>query len=935
MEKSRDSIFRTVFCVLSLLLISVLALVQTPQEVSGYTPHDTIYIFGNADFTAANGVSGGSGTPSDPYIIEGWEIDASFAHGMRIRNTDAHFTIRDVYVHSGGWTWNGIYFRSVSNGRVEYATITGSHYGIYLESSTNATIRVNDIYSNSYNDGIYLNFSTNITVTGNKVSSNNGHGIWLDYSTDIAIMGNNLTENWENGIHLHSSVNVTIMGNNLTDNSGVGIWLDYSTDIAIMGNIFVSEGIFLSGVTLSHFNSHTITTDNLVNNLPVYYHKNCSDLVVDNVPLGQLLVANCTNVWAANLTMTNTNVGIEMAFVDGALIKSNTLSNIEDHGVYLYTCTNVTIEDNNASWNNYDGIRIHSSSNIAIDDNKAISNTLWGIHLDYSDNITIENNNASNNKYGMYLHFSTNVTISGNDIWNNGMEGIGLYSSANITVIGNNLSNNEFGIWLEFSPSATVIGNNLSNNDWGIYLYDFSRNAIVTSNSILSNNKYGIYLMSSHNVTVSGNNVSNNRDGIRLNYCTNITIVDSNVSSNNEDGISLSHSNNNTVTNNTVSSNSIEGILLYLSDINIIANNSVSGNGVGVDLDGSGSNTIYHNNFVGNAEQARDNTDTDQWDDGYPSGGNYWSDYTGVDNCSGPNQDNCPDPDVIGDTPYVIDADSQDRYPLMVPVGTVYPRPPTMSRATLSGRNLENSTIIWALSSDDGSGLQSVVGYEIYRSTAYDPKGLGYGKIASLPNGTSSYVDYLAGEGNPNTYFYRICAIDIVNTTCADTQAGKFTRQLSEGPNLVSIPLIQSNESTGTVLQTVEYDKAWFYDSSSGEWKWHMKSKGYRRGLWGVNHTTGLWVNVTGDCNLTVAGIVPAQTTIRLYEGWNLVSFPSFNSSYTVYDLRMDVAAVRVEGYDPLPPHHLSVLGDAEVLQAGYAYWVRVDAVTDWIVEAS
>jgi hypothetical protein len=54
------------------------------------------------------------------------------------------------------------------------------------------------------------------------------------------------------------------------------------------------------------------------------------------------------------------------------------------------------------------------------------------------------------------------------------------------------------------------------------------------------------------------------------------------------------------------------------------------------------------------------------WDDGYPSGGNYWSDYKGIDVKSGPNQDQ-PRSDGIGDTPYVIDANNQDRYPLMNP----------------------------------------------------------------------------------------------------------------------------------------------------------------------------------------------------------------------------------------------------------------------------
>jgi hypothetical protein len=51
------------------------------------------------------------------------------------------------------------------------------------------------------------------------------------------------------------------------------------------------------------------------------------------------------------------------------------------------------------------------------------------------------------------------------------------------------------------------------------------------------------------------------------------------------------------------------------------------------------------------------------WDDGYPSGGNYWSNYTGVDVKSGPNQDQ-PGSDGIGDSPHVIDANNKDNYPL-------------------------------------------------------------------------------------------------------------------------------------------------------------------------------------------------------------------------------------------------------------------------------
>ncbi|OLB68445.1 hypothetical protein AUI06_11060 [archaeon 13_2_20CM_2_52_21] len=105
------------------------------------------------------------------------------------------------------------------------------------------------------------------------------------------------------------------------------------------------------------------------------------------------------------------------------------------------------------------------------------------------------------------------------------------------------------------------------------------------------------------------------------------------------------------------------------SNVQIFGNNITSSYycGSGIVLQSATGSIVYHNNLVNNSVQASDdNPGKNQWDNGYPTGGNYWSDYKGVDNCSGPQQNICPNPDGIGDTPYSFSS-AQDNYPLMTP----------------------------------------------------------------------------------------------------------------------------------------------------------------------------------------------------------------------------------------------------------------------------
>ncbi|MDI6856670.1 MAG: right-handed parallel beta-helix repeat-containing protein, partial [Candidatus Thermoplasmatota archaeon] len=132
--------------------------VKSESNSKTLTSHAPIYIDGNDDFIVGqNGVVSGSGTESDPYIIENWDIDASTAYGIIIEDTDVYFIIRNCVIHDGKSNY-GIYFYSVQNGKIDNMTSYNNHAGILLYSSSNNQITNCAVYNNWY--GIRLDYSS-------------------------------------------------------------------------------------------------------------------------------------------------------------------------------------------------------------------------------------------------------------------------------------------------------------------------------------------------------------------------------------------------------------------------------------------------------------------------------------------------------------------------------------------------------------------------------------------------------------------------------------------------------------------------------------------------------------------------------------------------------------------------------------------------------
>jgi len=268
---------------------------------------------------------------------------------------------------------------------------------------------------------------------------------------------------------------------------------------------------------------------------------------------------------------------------------------------------------------------------------------------------------------GITLSGRSNVTIR--NIWEikSFDVGISVSLSVNIAIIGNKITKNNGGISLSQSSYNSIVGNSITNNT-GNGVHFAALETIDSNNSIIGNN---IMNNGGHGVSLMGRN-----GWYHLGSCQNDSIVENNIAGNGGQGIcfwsiSGGDTSYNNVIGNRITGNSQGGVSLdSYSFYNMILGNNITNNPYGVSLAGYQCtyNFVYHNDFVNNTQQAYTSDGVNVWDDGYPSGGNYWGNYSGVDLYKGRYQ-NITGGDGIGDTPHIIDSNNEDRYPFMNPTG--------------------------------------------------------------------------------------------------------------------------------------------------------------------------------------------------------------------------------------------------------------------------
>jgi len=497
--------------------------------------------------------------------------------------------------------------------------------------------------------GICVGYSKNNIIEMNRVF-NIGYGFLLWDAHNSTINNNLIVSADDDGVYGHWSSNNTVSNNTVTSKSkGICLWS--SNNNTIFGNTITScksDGIDLKET--SPFNE---------------------------------IVSN---------TLRNNTYGISLGYeCYGTKINNNTIVSNKNHGIQVWS---LSANDINISYNtvisSYMGIIVSYSGDNNLEGNTLVNNTI-GLTIGDSTGNILKENNLTANEYNFHVsgeslpHFVHDIDVS------NTVNGKPIHY-----LIGQKDLIIDTSLFSDVGYLGLVNSINMTVRDFDTHgvLFAFTNSSTV-ENVNASNALFGFWLCYSSNNSISNCIASNNRVGIGIDYSMSNNIYNSLATSNEWHGTQLFNSAENGLSSNTLSLNNV-GINLvgWRSIDNIISDNVISGNNFGTRIWVAKNNIFYHNSFIDNVNQVFfmfGSSSSNTWDNGYPSGGNYWSDHVTVDDYSGINQDMLGS-DGIVDDPYVIDDNNQDNYPLAEPWS---PEPPTPSEAleeliqTVESQNLD------------------------------------------------------------------------------------------------------------------------------------------------------------------------------------------------------------------------------------------------------
>ena len=253
---------------------------------------------------------------------------------------------------------------------------------------------------------------------------------------------------------------------------------------------------------------------------------------------------------------------------------------------------------------------------------------------------------------------------------------------------------------------------------------------------------------------------------------------------------------------------------------------------------------------------------------------------------------------------------------------------PLLVRLANANQDLD---LVWQRVWDEGL-YGGTTEYRVLRSTS--PRGPYVDVSGAIPgNGSATYafVDPARGA-DASDYFYRIETVDAASNAANSTSLlVKVHLAFAAGPNLLGMPIDLTDPRFGNLTAGHAWADAWTYDACSGGFGWASAIPS-DAATFTLPKAQGFWLNATAADSLTLVGLLPGVSQIRLCTGWNLISLPGFAAGMTVQSVKASTGASLVEGFDPAGTYHVRIMSDAEILAPGAGYWIQVPVGVTWTI---
>lgn len=248
---------------------------EQSRDYACYASHTTqlpLNISSNSELIEAAVSHGwsGSGTASDPYVIENYVIDTDALNGIciSIENVTLHFIIRNCDLSSTDFGGYSVFLHNVTNGIITQCTMVAEYWAFYaidcsnidvidsdvsgedaciiIEDSSDCTV-YNCTLSGHIGAGLYFdncNHSVALLndVDGTHADSQSGISAFGDTSWNCSVSNNEIYNHWGEGIRI--GARDCIVDGNSVHNNGAGIWLmEESSNTTVTNNILSMNAV--------------------------------------------------------------------------------------------------------------------------------------------------------------------------------------------------------------------------------------------------------------------------------------------------------------------------------------------------------------------------------------------------------------------------------------------------------------------------------------------------------------------------------------------------------------------------------------------------------------------------------------------------------------------------------------------------------------------